>query len=117
MGHHHDASHHHPHDNEDHVPHGHGHHHGHGQSHGTHREEAGSTEERPTQAISMKEKLAKMLDHWIHHNDDHVASYRLWAQRANAEGLPEVAQALEVVAERSKQLNELLEQARKHILL
>lgn len=63
----------------------------------------------------MKDKLAKMLDHWVHHNQDHVASYRLWAQRARSEGLPELADVLETVARKSLELTDLLEKARTNL--
>lgn len=105
--HHHDHSH----------PHGHGHPHHHGHDHGSHPGcgENASTDEHAPSPLSTKEKLAKMLDHWVHHNQDHVASYRLWAQRARSEGLPAVADALETVAQKSLELTDLLEKARTHL--
>lgn len=114
MGHHHDAT----------TPehdHDHGgqasHHHHHGGKHGSHADHEGHTASAESEggALSMKEKLAKMLDHWKHHNEDHGASYRRWAQHARSEGLEQVAQTLEAVAERSLALNELLNTARKQL--
>lgn len=72
-------------------------------------------EEPPAPVLSTKDKLAKILDHWIHHNKDHEVSYRQWAQRARSEGFLEVAEALETVAQRSAELNDLLEHARQHL--
>ena len=105
--HHHDDAHH----------HGHGHHHHHGSEHGTPtgQDAEASGDEHAPGLLSTKEKLAKMLHHWVHHNHDHVASYRLWAQRARSEGLPEVADALETVAQKSMELTALLEKARTHL--
>ena len=58
-------SHHHDHDHDHH--HGDDHHHGHSHSHAP---------------LSFSEKLVKLLDHWIEHNDHHAEDYRKWAQDA-----------------------------------
>lgn len=79
--------------------------------HSGHEGQATSTKHEAG-ALSTKEKLARMLDHWKHHNEDHGASYRRWAQQARSEGLDQVAQTLEAVAESSLALNELLDRAR-----
>lgn len=111
MGHRHDATpQQHDHDHCAPVPH----HHAHEEEprpHSGHEGHTSSTEHQAG-ALSIKEKLARMLDHWKHHNEDHGASYRRWAQQARSEGLEQVAQTLEAVVERSSALNELLERAR-----
>ncbi|MDY6903462.1 MAG: hypothetical protein SWH61_02140 [Thermodesulfobacteriota bacterium] len=63
-----------------HDPHDHDHHHHH---HGE------SDREMPT-----KEKLAKLFDHWIRHNDSHAGTYRQWEETARAEGMTDVAAIL-----------------------
>jgi rubrerythrin len=56
-----------------------------------------------------------MIHHWIHHTEDHVKSYRQWAEKARQEGLESVAQALERVADGSLELNRILEEAEKQL--
>lgn len=112
MGHRHDATHQpHNHDHRTQVPHHHG------EEHGPHSDHADHTtsSEHEAGALSTREKLARMLDHWKHHNEDHGASYRRWAQQARSEGLEHVAQILEAVAENSLALNELLDKARQQL--
>ncbi|MEJ5347531.1 MAG: hypothetical protein WHS46_02415 [Desulfosoma sp.] len=114
MGHHHDASgskhkhpHSHDHQHRDVTPEGrHNHHEGHDPK----------GDQEPS-ALSMKEKLAKMLEHWIHHNEDHAVSYRRWAQHAQSDGLAQVAEVLEKVAHGSLELNDLLKKARQELNL
>ena len=78
-------SHHHDHDHDDHDHHhGHGHHHGHSHS------------QAP---LSFPEKLVKLLDHWIDHNDHHAEDYRKWARDAREHGQTDVAGLLDEAAE------------------
>jgi hypothetical protein len=65
--------------------------------------------------MSVSEKLAKLLDHWVHHNDDHAANYRDWAARARAEGLDEAAALLEQAAELTQATSEKFSAAARHI--
>jgi len=51
--------------------------------------------------MTASEKLAHLLHHWIEHNEAHAATYREWAERAEAEGLPAAGalrEAIEAVA-------------------
>ncbi|MGB5985014.1 MAG: hypothetical protein WBG37_06885 [Desulfobacterales bacterium] len=80
-------------------PHGHHHHH----SHDTDSE------------LSFPQKLQKLLDHWIHHNEDHAHTYRQWAERCREQDLEALAQALEQVAQTNLKINEEMEAARKLI--
>ncbi len=88
-----------------HHSHEHDHHHGH--SH-THEHDHGTPS-----TLSFTEKMAKLLDHWIKHNDDHASDYRTWAARATAENLPEAAALLEEVADMTRQISEKFEAAAK----
>lgn len=81
MSHHRDPDHNHDHDHA--HPHGHDHHHGHAHNHAP---------------LSFSEKLVKLLDHWIEHNDHHAQDYRKWAQDARTNGQMEVADLLESAA-------------------
>jgi hypothetical protein len=74
-------SHDHSHDHE-HEHHHHHHHHGHTQA-----------------ALSFAEKLTKLLDHWIQHNDHHAEDYRKWAQEARQNDQAAVAEQLDAAAE------------------
>lgn len=76
MSHHHDHDHNHDHD--------HAHHNGHSHTHSR---------------LSFSEKLVKLLDHWIDHNDHHAEDYRKWAQDARENGYMQVADLLESAAE------------------
>ena len=78
MSHHHDHDHNHDHD------HGNDHHHGHAHS------------DAP---LSFSEKLVKLLDHWVQHNDHHAEDYRKWARDAREKGQMEVAELLDSAAE------------------
>lgn len=66
------------------------HHHHHDHSHSSAPNEGGLTD---------KEKVLKLLHHWIHHNDDHADNYRNWAQKVEGMGFPEAAQRLKAAAE------------------
>lgn len=70
------------------------HHHDHHHSHGEHSE------------MSMEEKLVKLLEHWMQHNEEHAKSYELWAKRAASDGLNEVAALLERAAGKTRAADE-----------
>jgi hypothetical protein len=57
------------------------------------------------------EKLLKMLNHWIKHNEDHALNYRNWAEKAKTNGKDEAAVLLEEAAEMSLATNEKFEAA------
>ncbi len=112
MGHHHDAS---GSKHKHHHSHGHQHHGIQPEGHHDHHEGHDPKDDREPSALSMKEKLAKMLEHWIHHNEEHAASYRRWGQHAQSEGLVHVAELLEKVAHGSLELNDFLKKARQEL--
>lgn len=108
---------HHHHDNSHGHEHRHHHQHHHGHSHGPDagQGEKTSKDEDVPSPLSMKDKLTKLLDHWVHHNQDHVASYRLWAERARSEGFHTVGDTLETVAQKSVELTDLLQKAKMNL--
>lgn len=79
------------------------HHHNHNENH-SHESEA---------LVSNKEKIVKILNHWIKHNDDHTENYIKWAGIAKGENLFEVANILEDISKMSKEMNFLFEKALK----
>ncbi len=94
MSHHHDHDPHHDHD------HGHDHHHGHAHGHAP---------------LSFSEKLVKLMDHWIQHNDHHAEDYRKWAQEARGNGQTAVAELLESAAELTDTISKRFEEAGKQV--
>ena len=63
--------------------------------------------------LSFNQKLEKLFDHWIRHNEDHAATYRQWADRCREAQLDEVAECLEQVAEMNIKINGHMAAARK----
>lgn len=104
MSHHHDHNHDHDHDHD--HSHDHGHHHGHDHHHGHAHSHA---------PLSFAEKLEKLLDHWVQHNDHHVEDYRQWADQARQNDQAEVADLLVAAAGLTETVSERFRQAREKI--
>lgn len=66
-------------------------------------------------SLSEREKLGKLLEFWIKHNDDHVNTYREWSKKAGSENLGEVVHLLEEASELTLSINELFRQAIKEL--
>ena len=86
MTHHHDHEHHHHHHDHDH-----------------HHEVKGT--------LSFEEKLIKLLENWIKHNESHAETYRGWAQKAKADKLAKVGSLLEDAADMTGSINKKFEEA------
>ena len=71
---------------------------GHAHTGGKHTH-CGHEGEDSTGALSDRDKIVKMVEHWIHHNGEHERSYRDWAVRAKKIGLDEVDLLLQKAAE------------------
>ncbi|MBW1989796.1 MAG: hypothetical protein JRI97_09630 [Deltaproteobacteria bacterium] len=56
-------------------------------------------------AVTTSEKLEKLLEHWIKHNEDHAETFRTWKERADEEGLSQVAEVLKEAADANLALN------------
>jgi hypothetical protein len=56
--------------------------------------------------MSMEEKLAKLLEHWMQHGEEHAKSYELWAERAKSHGIARVDLLLEKATEKTRAVNE-----------
>lgn len=61
--------------------------------------------------LSFEEKLIRLLEHWIKHNEDHVLTYRQWADQAKAHGLKEAALRVEEAAAVTRTVSEKFEAA------
>jgi len=80
------------------------HHHEHGHHHHSHEDNS---------EMPFEEKLAKILDHWIKHNQDHADTYEDWAGRAREAKLNGVADLLKEAANLNFTMNEKFEAAKK----
>ncbi len=110
--HHHGKSHHHHHASEHdhhHDHHHHDHHHGNEHSHPHGHGEPVDRHDDPR--FSDKAKLLKILEHWLHHNEDHAKSYAQWADRARALGEEAVAGILDEVASETIRQNDRFREA------
>ena len=83
-------SHHHEHDHHDHDDHDHHH--------------------TPSE-LSFEEKMVRLLEHWMAHNDDHARNYREWAEKARESGLPDVAPLLEQAANMTESISNTFDDA------
>ena len=61
--------------------------------------------------LTFEEKLIKLLDHWIKHNQDHAGTYGDWAGRAREHHLDAVADLLDEVCELTAKINTKFESA------
>jgi hypothetical protein len=64
--------------------------------------------EKNTEPVAGIEKLKKMTEYWISHNEEHARSYRLWAGRARGAGYGEPGDILEQIASEVVEMNERL---------
>ena len=62
--------------------------------------------------MSFPEKMMKLLDHWIKHNDEHAKTYQNWAEQARQHHLGRAAVLIEEAAAMSLAVNEKFEQAK-----
>ncbi len=62
-----------------------------------------------------KKKLSVVIDHWIEHNESHMAEYRKWAQKAEELGLTGVKAEIEKAVKHLDQCNQNLQKAMKEI--
>jgi len=61
--------------------------------------------------LSFDEKIVKILNHWIKHNEDHASNYRNWAEKAKANGKEKAGKFLLEAAQMSLATNDLFEKA------
>ena len=63
--------------------------------------------------LTFDEKLIKLLEHWLKHNDDHAGTYRDWAEKARQHQLEAVGVLLEDVCDLTADINAKFESAAK----
>ena len=61
--------------------------------------------------LTFTEKLIKLLDHWVKHNEDHADTYKDWAEKAKDNELTEIGELLEEVHDLTLQINDKFRQA------
>ncbi|WP_419655664.1 hypothetical protein [Desulfosarcina variabilis] len=107
-------SHDHDHDHHDHHHHDHDHdhhHHDHGHHHDHHDHDHHHGHSPATAPLSFAEKLTKLLDHWIQHNDHHAEDYRKWAQDARQNNQAAIAEQLDAAAELTETITDRFRKA------
>ncbi len=63
--------------------------------------------------LSLKQKLAKLLGHWIQHNKDHADTYQDWGKKAKEEDMGNLAGLLEEASELTLEINKKFTEALK----
>lgn len=61
--------------------------------------------------LTDRDKLRKMIEHWIDHNVEHAKSFEQWAERARDMGEAGVADIIDRAARDMTQLNETFAEA------
>ncbi len=61
--------------------------------------------------LSFEEKLVKLLDHWLKHNEDHSETYRNWAREAKDKDLGQAASLIEDAADMTLKINAKFQKA------
>ena len=56
-------------------------------------------------------RLRKLLEHWIEHNDDHVARFWEAAEEAGKFGLKETSSSIRLAAEKGNEVSKHLRKA------
>ncbi|MBF0259622.1 MAG: hypothetical protein HQK62_12430 [Desulfamplus sp.] len=65
--------------------------------------------------MSLSEKLALLLKHWIDHNNSHKETYLSWADKATDDNIKEIADFLRQTADLSVRITDNLEKALKSL--
>ncbi|MFQ5484641.1 MAG: hypothetical protein ACE5DO_04815 [Desulfobacterales bacterium] len=61
--------------------------------------------------LSFDEKLRKLLEHWLKHNENHSETYRDWAIKAKKNEMPQVGALIDDAADMSRLINKKFEKA------
>jgi hypothetical protein len=62
-----------------------------------------------------KEKLPVVINHWVGHNESHIAEYRKWAEKAGRLGLESMKAHIQKAIENLNQCNLSLKKALKEL--
>jgi hypothetical protein len=66
-------------------------------------------------ALSDREKLERLLEYWIKHNDEHANTYLEWSKKASTWEIKEVAELLNEAANTALSVNTLFQEALKKL--
>ncbi len=58
-----------------------------------------------TESMPFQEKLIKLLEHWIKHNNDHAKTYLEWKEKACSENLEKAGHLLEDASKMTADIN------------
>lgn len=61
-------------------------------------------------------KLKHLLHHWKEHNGEHAETYRQWAEKASLIGNRDLADALECLCRKTKELDACFDKALKAVV-
>ena len=87
------------------------HHHHHHHDHHDHDHHHGHHDHEVKSELTFDEKLIKLLDHWLKHNNDHAGTYKDWADKARQNHLDAVADVLGDVCDLTAEINAKFESA------
>ena len=65
--------------------------------------------------LTDKERLGKLLEYWIKHNEEHANTYLEWSKKVTTEELKDVAEILEEASNTALSLNALFREALKKL--
>lgn len=77
----------------------------------THSHAHGEDHHHSDANLSFDEKMIKLLKHWVRHNDDHVDTYRQWAEKATDMDMPDVGRLIAEAAEMTLDIRKKIETA------
>jgi hypothetical protein len=66
-------------------------------------------------SLSFNEKMIKLLNHWIKHNQDHADTYLEWAQKAESHHLTQVTENLKKIQLLTQEIHHNLIDAKKSV--
>jgi len=78
-----------------------------------HHHEDNNAEQRGN--MSEMEKLGKLLEYWIRHNEEHAKTYLEWSKKAATEEFKDVVSLLEEASDTTIYINRLLKDALKKL--
>jgi hypothetical protein len=61
--------------------------------------------------LTFNEKLVKLLEHWIKHNDDHAENYKNWAVKSKENGMNDIGLLLEDAIDMTELISDKFKEA------
>jgi len=66
-------------------------------------------------SLTFDEKLVKLLEHWIKHNDDHAENYKDWALKTKDKDMRDISLLLEEAVDMTVLISDKFKEALKLI--